>query len=95
MEIVEMLGAEIIADFCKDLSLELSNECDKAVMENIVKASDFAIYQKSELMLQYMKHQLRNPAFDEIVTGLGYASVHDALRNHLERKGGHTSRLTV
>ena len=95
MEIVEMLGAEIIADFCKNLSLELSNECDKVVMENMVKASDFAISQKSGLMFQYMRHQLRNPAFDEIVKGLGYASVHDALRSHLERKGGHTSKLTV
>lgn len=95
MEIVEMLGAEIIADFCKDLSLESSNESDKLLFRNIVRSSELAISEKSELMLSYMKHQLHNPAFDDAIKRLGYKSSKCALNAHLTRKGGHTSRLTV
>jgi hypothetical protein len=95
MEIVEMLGAEIIADFCKDLSLEVSSEGDRQILRNIVRASELAISQKSELMFSYMKHQLKNPAFDDVIRGLGYDSAKCALHAHLIRKGGHLSRLPV
>lgn len=95
MEIVEMLGAEIIADFCKDLSLESSNESDKLLFRNIVRSSELAISEKSELMLSYMKHQLHNPAFDDAIKRLGYKSSKCALHAHLTRKGGHVSRLPV
>lgn len=95
MEIVEMLGAEIIADFCKDLSLESSSESDKLLFGNIVRSAELAISEKSELMLSYMKHQLHNPAFDDAIKRLGYNSAKCALHVHLIRKGGHVSRLPV
>lgn len=95
MEIVEMLGAEIIADFCKDLSSKLVDEHNKKILLNIAKASDIAISEKSELMMTYMKHQFSNPAIDDVVKELGYSSWQDALQHHLVSKGGHTSRLTV